>query len=56
MKFDKIFFHKIKFNEEQLENILNSAKKDLLVAQKSKVVEVVFKFSYDAFLKFGMYF
>ena len=55
MEFDKNFFNKISFSSEQLFQILTSAKKDLKIAEKSKEVEIIFKFSYDAFLKFCIY-
>jgi hypothetical protein len=55
MIFDKNSFNAVKFNKEQINNILNSALRDLFVAKKSDIVEVVFRFSYDALLKFGMY-
>lgn len=55
MEFDKNFFNKIEFNEKQIDNILISARKDLLVAKNSKIIEVIFRFSYDSLLKFGMY-
>ncbi len=35
--------------------ILVSANKDLKIAEKSKEIEVTFKFYYDAFLKFCIY-
>lgn len=53
--FDKDFFNEVKFNKEQIKNIFDSAKQDLNIAKKSDIVEVVFRFSYDALLKFGMY-
>ena len=55
MEFDRKFFNKIEFNKKQTDNILISAKKDLLVAKNSKIIEVIFRFSYDSLLKFGMY-
>ncbi|MDD3711369.1 MAG: hypothetical protein PHP37_02100 [Patescibacteria group bacterium] len=55
MKFDKTFFNKLQFSQKQLDDILDSVRNDLSVAQKSKITEVIFRFSYDALLKFGMY-
>jgi hypothetical protein len=55
MEFDKNFFNKVFFSSKQLDRILISANKDLKIAGKSKEVEVTFKFSYDAFLKFCIY-
>ncbi|NQU16853.1 MAG: hypothetical protein HQ564_02205 [Candidatus Saganbacteria bacterium] len=53
--FDNQSFQKTKFSKEQLENHLNSAKRDVEIADKSDIPEVVFKFSYDALLKIGIY-
>lgn len=55
MKIDKNFFNKVEFNQNQLDNIFISAKKDLLVAKSSEIIEVIFRFCYDSLLKFGMY-
>lgn len=55
MEFNKSFFNKISFSSEQLAKILVSANKDLKIAEKSKEIEITFKFSYDAFLKFCIY-
>ncbi len=55
MKIDKSFFNKVEFNQNQLDNIFISAKKDLLTAKSSKIIEVIFRFCYDSLLKFGMY-
>lgn len=55
MELDRKFFNKVEFNQNQIDNILASAKKDLFVAKNSKIVEVIFRFSYDSLLKFGMY-
>lgn len=55
MNIDINSFNRVKFNKEQIKNILDSAKKDLFVAKKSNIIEVIFRFSYDALLKFGMY-
>ncbi len=55
IKFDKDYFQKIEFSQKQLEQFLDSAKRDLIIAKQSDVPEVVFKFAYDALLKLGIY-
>ncbi|MFH1541956.1 MAG: hypothetical protein ABIE84_02570 [bacterium] len=48
-------FQKTVFSAEQLAQLLASAKRDLQIADESDINEVIFKFSYDALLKAGLY-
>jgi len=52
--FENKYFRKIKFTPEQIRQYFRSAIRDLKIAQKSPFPEVIFKFSYDALLKFGI--
>jgi hypothetical protein len=52
--FDKRFFQKTTFSLTQIKRHYNSALRDLTIAKKSDVPEVVFKFSYDALIKLGI--
>lgn len=54
MHFDKQSFQKIVFSHEQILQHYNSAKRDLEIAQKSNITEVIFKFTYDALIKLGI--
>lgn len=47
-------FEKFTFTSEQIKQYLNSAKRDLKIAQDSSEPEVVFRFSYDALLKLAI--
>ncbi|MFA6305616.1 MAG: hypothetical protein WC651_02710 [Candidatus Gracilibacteria bacterium] len=51
---DDNFFVKMQFSEEQIQKYFLSAEKCLRIAQSIPVPEVVFKFSYDALIKFGI--
>ena len=44
----------MKFTPWQLGQYLRSAENDLHIAQNSNIPEVIFKFSYDAFIKVGI--
>ena len=48
-------FQKMVFSQAQLGQYLASAKRDLEIAVDSDVTEVIFKFSYDALLKIGIF-
>ncbi len=48
-------FEKFDFTDEQLERYWLSAKKDLEIAQDNDISDVVFRFSYDALIKFAVY-
>ena len=52
--FPSDYFQKMKFTPGQLQQYLRSAENDLRIAQHSHVPEVIFKFSYDAFIKLGI--
>lgn len=52
--FEDQFFQKIKFSPEQIERYLSSAKRDLEIASKSDVPEIIFKFAYDSLIKLGI--
>ena len=54
INFEKQYFRKFNFDESQLKRFLSTAKRDLKIARDSKIAEVVFKFSYDAFIKLGI--
>ena len=51
MKLDQKHFQKKHFSGDDLAKLAANCKRDLDIAKKSDVPEVVFKFSYDAFLK-----
>ena len=55
MSYEKEYFVKFKFVNSQLENYLASAEHSLKIAKDSNVPEVVFKFSYEAMIKIGIY-
>ncbi|HSV43195.1 MAG TPA: hypothetical protein VLJ10_01445 [Candidatus Bathyarchaeia archaeon] len=52
--FENQHFQKLAFTEQQIEQILLSARHDLNIAEESNVPDVVFKFSYDALIKLGI--
>ena len=54
MKLSSSHFRKINFTEEQIHKYLQSAQKDLHIAESTKIAEVIFKFSYDALIKTGI--
>ena len=47
-------FEKFKFTGGQIGNYRRSAERDLAIARKSEVSEVVFRFAYDALLKLAI--
>ncbi|PIZ71126.1 hypothetical protein COY07_05645 [Candidatus Peregrinibacteria bacterium CG_4_10_14_0_2_um_filter_43_11] len=49
-------FEKFSFQKEQVTLYFNAALRDIKIAEKSDVSEVVFRFSYDAFLKLAIAF
>lgn len=55
INFNQEDFQKMDFSAEQIEQFLASAKHDLEIADKSDIMDVAFKFSYDALLKLGIY-
>ena len=54
INFESQYFQKLAFKEEQIEQFLKSALHDLKIAEESDIPDVVFKFSYDAFVKLGI--
>ena len=54
INFESQYFQKLTFNEEQIGQFLKSALHDLKIAESSDIPDVVFKFSYDAFIKLGI--
>lgn len=52
--FESEYFQKIGFNNNQIKQYFNAARRDLEIAQKSDIPEVVFKFTYDALIKLGI--
>ncbi len=52
--FESDYFQKMRFTPQQLKQYLRSAENDLQIAQNSHIPEVIFKFSYDAFIKWGI--
>lgn len=54
INFENQHFQKLVFKKEQIEQYLKSALHDLKIAEESDIPDVVFKFSYDALIKFGI--
>jgi hypothetical protein len=54
INFESQYFQKLAFKEEQIEQFLKSALHDLKIAEESDIPDVVFKFSYDVFIKLGI--
>jgi len=52
--FEEKYFQKFTFTEEQQAKFIKAGIRDLRIAEKSEIPEVVFKFSYDALIKFGI--
>ncbi len=52
--FDENYFQKINFDKEYPSQVFNSALRNLEIARKSNIPEVIFKFSYDALIKLGI--
>lgn len=53
--FEDNFFQKLNFTKTQTEKYFTAAKRDLEIAQKSEIPEVIFKFTYDALIKLGIF-
>ncbi|GMX57962.1 MAG TPA: hypothetical protein PKK37_04895 [Candidatus Pacearchaeota archaeon] len=47
-------FEKFKFTAGQIGNYCRSAERDLAIARKSQIPEVIFRFAYDALLKLAI--
>ena len=54
INFESQHFQKLAFKEEQINQFLKSALHDLKIAEESDISDVIFKFSYDAFIKLGI--
>ena len=54
INFESQHFQKLAFKEEQIDQFLKSALHDLKIAESSDIPDVIFKFSYDAFIKLGI--
>jgi len=54
INFERPYFQKFSFKEEQIERFLESAFHDFKIAQDSDIPDVIFKFSYDALIKLGI--
>ena len=52
--FESQYFQKLAFKDEQIKQFIKSALHDLKIAEGSDIPDVVFKFSYDAFIKLGI--
>lgn len=52
--FENEYFQEIRFNNNQIKQYFNAARRDLEIAQKSDIPEVIFKFTYDALIKLGI--
>lgn len=54
MKFDSKFFAKMQFTAEQIGKYFKSAEHNLRIAESVAIPEVIFKFAYDALIKFAV--
>jgi len=54
INFEKQYFQKLAFKEEQIGQFVKSALHDLKIAESADIPDVVFKFSYDALIKLGI--
>lgn len=54
IKFETAYFSKFNFTEEQINQFLNNALKDLEIAKENRRPEVKFSYSYSAFIKGGI--
>ena len=55
INFENQYFRKLAFAEKQIEQLSNSAIHDLKIADSSDINDVIFKFSYDALIKLGIF-
>lgn len=53
-KFEPDFFKKYSFTKEEIGLFLANSKRDLDIAKKSAVPEVIFRFGYDSMIKAGI--
>lgn len=54
INFENQYFQKQSFEKEQIDKFLKSALHDLGIDKASDIPDVIFKFSYDAFIKLGI--
>ncbi|MEK6529004.1 MAG: hypothetical protein AAB089_04225 [Nitrospirota bacterium] len=54
INFERQYFQKLAFKEEQISQFIKSALHDLKIARGADIPDVVFKFSYDALIKLGI--
>lgn len=54
INFERQYFQKLSFKEEQIRQFAKSALHDLKIAETSDIPDVIFKFSYDALIKLGI--
>jgi len=52
--FEENYFQKLSFTHQQLKQYFQIAVDDLAIANNHKEVAVIFRFSYDAFIKLGI--
>lgn len=55
MNYEQTNFKKFHFDKSQISDYLNSAQNSLKIAKESNVPEIMFKFSYEALIKLGIY-
>ncbi len=55
INFEQQHFQKLAFEKEQLKQFSNSALRDLEIAEGATIPDVIFKFSYDALIKSGIF-
>jgi hypothetical protein len=55
INFENQYFRKLVFTEKQIKQLSDSAIHDLKIAGSSDINDVVFKFSYDALIKLGIF-
>ena len=55
IKFSSDYFQKFSFDQQQLAGFLKSARHYLAIAKKAEVPEVIFEFTYNALIKYGIY-
>ncbi len=54
MKWNSAFFQKRPFTKQQIQQFFDNAERDLSIAMTNSSVEVIFTFTYNAFLKLGI--
>lgn len=55
INFENQYFRRLVFSENQIKQLSDSAIHDLKIAESSDVNDVMFKFSYDALIKLGIF-